>query len=888
MTFTRILSIGLLFGIVSSSVVAAETSPVAGENRFGVSGLAVDNPEQLTRLRNLGVGQVRVDIKEQSDTESLAAFVQKARGMGLGVYAGVHAGDESSLQKIASIDGLTGIAVMAQAEDSADSAASFDLIRKQSPAIEIVLESGDLSRIDMELVVSRAWTALAVPLMGDPAADIAALQELKAKTQLPIWSFRVGIADSDKENLAAEAEAMRGIVYRTVQALYGGAEKVFWAQTFDADNNGIGLFAFDGRKMRMSYPAYRHLISRLAQFDRVGAVESGPDYYGYKFHQMDGQMTTVAWTALQVEGKTWNEHLSGKDFRIFDVCGSVINKPSTWMIDPEPMYYIENESKNFPRFTYGGLVPDEREFPYQRAAFPPAQALEIAEGWDWSLPEGVEPEPQSGFFNFSNQPSKDIRIVGWHPKWKDWHVGPGQYDFSSMKELLEKAHKDNFKVGIRLQSVVQSTVPEWLIQKYNPPTARLSSGQRLTVVAPWDDNVRREFEEFIREFGRQGFQNDPAFAWASIHGIGLALGEEFDLPEGDIRNLEKVAGLTEEKFRAWVLGRLNVWADAFGDKTYKLGWVGGEHFGGGIKGYNDVASDAVTLCLERGIGARGGFVEMYNYKWNERLWGSSRSEDGYMLVDENRFKTNLMMADENEEYLAVKRWRFGMLEEDPHRWRLSNLRAVQMRCNFLNTNSSSMDLDRQLTEYVRRELGRNIENTPDVWCYLREGYVKDSSETNSLPLKNFERWLLQRDLPGGMTQLADRIERTYEHTTDAPDMRHEFNARRTDIASGNRYIYFDVDDRYQPSQALVKVTYLDNADTSWALEYNSTSKADARSESVKGTGDGKVKTATFLLADAAFANKLEHGQDMRIVCDGPEDVTVHMVRIIRPPANLGN
>jgi len=247
-----------------------------------------------------------------------------------------------------------------------------------------------------------------------------------------------------------------------------------------------------------------------------------------------------------------------------------------------------------------------------------------------------------------------------------------------------------------------------------------------------------------------------------------------------------------------------------------------------------------------------------------------------------------MMADENEEYLAVKRWRFGMLEEDPHRWRLSNLRAVQMRCNFLNTNSSSMDLDRQLTEYVRRELGRNIDNTPDVWCYLREGYVKDSSETNSLPLKNFERLLLQRDLPGGMTQLADRIERTYEHTTDAPDMRHEFNARRTDIASGNRYIYFDVDDRYQPSQALVKVTYLDNADTSWALEYNSTSKADARSESVKGTGDGKVKTATFLLADAAFANKLEHGQDMRIVCDGPEDVTVHMVRIIRPPANLGN
>ncbi|GEM_PF-1487844 len=878
------LSLSLLtaFGhaaAASSQSASAPSSQSAAANPFGISGIPLSHPDQLERASKLGMTQVFVDV-DKNEAAQLDAFLSQAAKAKLLVFAGLNPADASlgaDLAKRASgkLAGLSfGPVDPANTDQVKAAEMAFAAVRQVAPELPLILELASIQSPDTK----QAWSAIAVPLMGNSADDMKALAAMKSATQLPIWSFRVGIPQPAQGDIVAEGETMRAVVQRYVEALSAGVQKVFWSDFNDENNDGIGFYAFDGKKMRMSFPAFRYMASRIYPFESIEPIEQGPEYFGYKFHQVGGQTTTVAWTSPKAKPKTWNEHLKG-DFRIYDICGSVINIPATQTITIQPLYYIEHPSPAFPKVTYneGSFKIDEREFPYQRM-MPASSPVEVKEGWDWTLPENVEPEPQSGFFNFSNQPSKDIRIVGWHPLWKNWSVGPGKYDFTSMRDLLARAKKENFKVGIRLQSVVQNTVPPWIIQKYNPPTAMLSSGQRLTIVAPWDENVRREFEAMIKEFGKQGFQNDPNFAWASIHGIGLALGEEFDLPEKDTTNLEKVAGLTHEKFQAWVLGRINAWADAFGEKHYKLGWVGGEKLGS--PKYDDVATAAIDLCLQRGVGARGGFIEMYNYKWNERLWGSSRSEDGYMLVDENRFKDNLMMADENEEYKTVKRWRFGLLEEDPHRWRLSNLRALQMRINFLNTNSASMDLDRQLTEYIRRELGRNAENAPDAWCYLREAFVKDA-QSKMLPLKNFERWLLQRDLPGGMTQPADRLERTYAMTTDPEGMHYEFNARRTDLASGNKYIYFNLDDRIRPASAVVKVTYLDNAKSAFALEYNGKGKADQGTEPVECMGDGKVKTATFTLKDCDFGNKLENEQDLRLVCNGPSDVTVHMVRLIK-------
>jgi len=57
--------------------------------------------------------------------------------------------------------------------------------------------------------------------------------------------------------------------------------------------------------------------------------------------------------------------------------------------------------------------------------------------------------------------------------------------------------------------------------------------------------------------------------------------------------------------------------------------------------------------------------------------------------------------------------------------------------------------------WVGLELGRTQEDTPDAWCFLRESKLKSG------PVKNFERWLYQRDTPGYETQAAISIDKNY-------------------------------------------------------------------------------------------------------------------------------
>ena len=67
---------------------------------------------------------------------------------------------------------------------------------------------------------------------------------------------------------------------------------------------------------------------------------------------------------------------------------------------------------------------------------------------------------------------------------------------------------------------------------------------------------------------------------------------------------------------------------------------------------------------------------------------------------------------------------------------------------------------------MARELGKTLDDAPDAWSHLSEAYVKphhycltDESDiswsdipqeyrNDGMPIKNFERWLFQRDRPG--------------------------------------------------------------------------------------------------------------------------------------------
>ena len=65
-----------------------------------------------------------------------------------------------------------------------------------------------------------------------------------------------------------------------------------------------------------------------------------------------------------------------------------------------------------------------------------------------------------------------------------------------------------------------------------------------------------------------------------------------------------------------------------------------------------------------------------------------------------------------------------------------------------------------LTAWEAVELGRGVNDAPDAWCYLRESYVHEHNDGNGkvVPVKNFERWLYQRDAPGYETHPVHKVE----------------------------------------------------------------------------------------------------------------------------------
>jgi formylglycine-generating enzyme required for sulfatase activity len=207
-----------------------------------------------------------------------------------------------------------------------------------------------------------------------------------------------------------------------------------------------------------------------------------------------------------------------------------------------------------------------------------------------------------------------------------------------------------------------------------------------------------------------------------------------------------------------------------------------------------------------------------------------------------------------------------------HRYRESMLRALQMRRTYLLTDRT--DLDPPLFHYVCLELGRTIEDAPDIWCYLRE----TSTRQNPGGVKNFERWLYQRDGEHCRTIPADpvNIEKQNDHQMD-------FTARRTDVASGNSFIGFAVDDRFLsagPSRVAFKITYRDEGNASWELDFRQQENMAGKQPSViRCDGTGKVRTATFLRDGVVFnARGLDPDFAIRALRG---DSVIKFVRVVR-------
>jgi hypothetical protein len=201
------------------------------------------------------------------------------------------------------------------------------------------------------------------------------------------------------------------------------------------------------------------------------------------------------------------------------------------------------------------------------------------------------------------------------------------------------------------------------------------------------------------------------------------------------------------------------------------------------------------------------------------MLGQELDEEGYLVVNEEHpiIAENRSSGDENEEYTAVHVTRFGPMGTWPHRYRESMLRSLQMRRNHLWAEGGPWLIDPPLLHYVALELGHTVETAPDAWCYLRESYVPDRLNRNwkkAIPVKNFERWVYQRDSPGAVARPTEKVEVPEQMFEYHREHLYDYTARMTSVADGDKAIVFGVNDKFLsggPHRVAVKVSYIDLA-----------------------------------------------------------------------------
>jgi hypothetical protein len=195
-----------------------------------------------------------------------------------------------------------------------------------------------------------------------------------------------------------------------------------------------------------------------------------------------------------------------------------------------------------------------------------------------------------------------------------------------------------------------------------------------------------------------------------------------------------------------------------------------------------------------------------------------------------------------------------------------------------------------LLHYVALELGKTARDAPDAWCYLRESYVPDRPNRNwkkAMPVKNFERWLYQRDAEGARATPAEKVEVPRQMFEYHKKHLYDYTARRTHVARGQRLISFGLDDAFLsggPHGVAVKITYLDRENAEWALSYRG--PRGRASERRVACGDtGGARTVTFILRDEHFPGRGYCGRDLQIrALRG--DAVIRFVRVVKlePPA----
>ena len=490
----------------------------------------------------------------------------------------------------------------------------------------------------------------------------------------------------------------------------------------------------------------------------------------------------------------------------------------------------------------------------------------VADDWDWSLPPGTAPAPISKLM-FARNSSLTLDKVDQLPtvnfacnpvvthwlNWKDLEPTNDTYKWDELKTVLDASKAKGYTSVIRIMTCrVERSAPQWIVD-LDLPKIYYDGLPDNTNFDPADPTFHQHYIDFVTDFGTSGIPARDDVIGLFVGYASKSWGDEGIGPHGGESN--PAANDTVQHVRE----RLDAWAaitDGMRDKMVM----------GGYSNYG----------FSLGFGIRRGFVEHYMYHTPDAVMGQLLDANTYLYVDENNaiVANNLYNGEENEEY--EEKWldRFGPTDGYPYRYFSSNIRLLQMRCNAVLYNPFS--IMPEMLAWVGLELGRTRDDAPDAWCFLRETYIRNGVNDR---VKNFERWLHQRDTPGYETQAVIPVDKNYDSWMYSESYPEDLIARK------GQKIGFAADDLVFPTDVehsvAIKVSYIDNVTGTLKLVYRNNS--GPQEKTITTTGGDVVRTATFFV-DATF-DASDFDYDFELHFEAGKEVPVSFVRVIKvPPA----
>jgi hypothetical protein len=535
---------------------------------------------------------------------------------------------------------------------------------------------------------------------------------------------------------------------------------------------------------------------------------------------------------------------------------------------------------------------------------------------DWSLPSYVAKNNNAGLYYAYTVPDAYSLLV----RWRDLNPAENVYNWKPIDDAVAL----NVPFFIRIWASDTLHCPRWVKVKHptipilhNQGGINTDSYYDLFGASPsdffalWDPGFDMEFKKFLVAFKAKNYLANPNIKFMYVPG-GWRY-NEWNLSEA-VDEIILKAPITPKIFITWFKSHLDNYADAANGYQYKMLFTGyGKVENPALYGSNPdwffAANDTLngnnvltSYAVSIGMGVREGAQENFNSSSEMYAWGAPSitiDNINYQTINDNHplhSDSLRIIGTENEAFCDPNALIGGSVCSYYH-IKMSTLRAMQLRVNWLNVRDSLITYDPSLFQYFRLTANKTAKTSPDAWASLRQvndplfSTIPPTPILNSprwihrvtLPYRNWEKWLTQREvLPNGKTVPVYQL--NTNHLFDYYNFK-AFEALRTDRVNGSNYIYFNVDSDFisgGTNNVQIKITYLDNFNGNWWVEYDAAgSQIYKQSAQITNANNNTWKTVTISISDAGFTDRQSEGMDFRIYNGGSNDLTVRFVRVIK-------